>query len=78
MTPRELFAWFNAALWRVEQEQARIMSLAWYTAALQRAKTMPTLKKLLAPLAHEEQVSIEDRRKEFEELKARMTNGMRK
>jgi len=62
----------EAAVWRMEQEQARALSLAWHIAALQRQKKMPSLARLLAGLKPRKDVPIEQRRGEFEELKARM------
>jgi hypothetical protein len=62
----------EAAVWRMKQEQARALSLAWHIAALQRQKKMPSLARLLAALKPREDVPIQERRKEFEELKARM------
>jgi hypothetical protein len=62
----------EAAVWRMEQEQARALSLAWHIAALQRQKKFPSLARLLAGLKPRETVPIEQRREEFKELKARM------
>jgi hypothetical protein len=64
----------EAATWRLQNEQARMMSLAWYTAALMRAKRLPPLAQLLAQLKPRKNVPIERRRDEFEELKARMSS----
>ena len=77
MTPRETFMALNAAVWRIEQEMARSLSLAWNIAALERTKRLPSLSKLLAPVADKQQAPIEERRREFEELKDRM-DGRRK
>lgn len=62
----------EAAVWRMEQEQARALSLAWHVAALQRQPKMPSLARLLAALKPCEAIPIEQRREEFEELKRRM------
>jgi hypothetical protein len=70
LTPREVSR-VEAAVWRMEQEQARALSLAWHVAALQRQKTLPSLARLLAVLKPRKAVPIEKRREEFE-LKARM------
>jgi hypothetical protein len=69
MTPREVVLWMEATAWRAEQEQQRMLSLAWYVAALQRAKTLPPLRRLLRPRQAAKQVPIGERRKEFAELK---------
>jgi len=49
MTPRETFAAIKAAGWRIELEQRRDVVLAWQTAALARAKRLPSLRRLLVP-----------------------------
>jgi len=78
MTPRETFMALNASVWRIEQEMARSLVLAWNIAALERTKRLPPLSKLLAPVSDKKQVPIEDRRNEFEELKDRMDPGRRR
>ena len=77
LTPRETMAAIEAATWRVQNEQARMISLAWHTAALTRAKRLPPLAMLLARLKPRKNVPIEKRRDEFEEMKARMTKQHR-
>jgi hypothetical protein len=62
----------EAAVWRMEQEQARALSLAWHMAALQRQKKLPSLARLLAALKPRKTVPIQQRREEFEKMKARM------
>ncbi len=65
---------FEAHGWRQEQEWKRGIQLAWYTAALGRAKRMPSLKSLLNP--GETKVLTPDekarRQAEHEELMKRM------
>jgi len=66
---------FDAALWRDEQAQRRGLVLAWYVAALGRAKKMPTLKRLLDPPKTRRLVGAEkiERGREFEELTERLS-----
>lgn len=65
LTPREV-------VMTVEAAHERDLFLAWHIAALQRqAKLMP-LAQLLAKLKPRQEIPIEQRRAEFEELKARM------
>jgi hypothetical protein len=64
----------DAAIWRDEVQQRRNLTLAWQTAALTRAKRMPSLKQLLntkpaRPLHGEE---LEKRRQEFKEMTANL------
>lgn len=64
----------EASIWREEIQQKRDLVLAWQTAALTRAKRMPSLKQLLntkpaKPLHGEE---LEKRRKEFKEMTANL------
>lgn len=47
LTPRETYATIEAWLWRSEQHQRQQIALAWRTAALTRAKKLPTLAELL-------------------------------
>lgn len=70
MTPRETVVAFDAAAWRAEKEQRRTLSLAWHVAALQRVKRLPSLAQLLRPRQPAREVPIEERRREFVELKA--------
>jgi len=72
LTPRETMAAIEAAAWRMQQEQALTVSLAWHTAALTRAKRLPPLSQLLAKLKPRKNIPLEQRREEFEDLKARM------
>lgn len=74
LTPRETYRAIEASIWRDEQTQRQQIAQAWRTAALTRAKKMPTLKQLLTtgpakPLVGKE---LQRRRKEFEE----MTSGV--
>jgi len=68
MTLWEVVLALEAAAWQAEQEQRRMLSLAWHVAALQRVKRLPSLRQLLRP--RPKKVPIAERRREFEELKA--------
>ncbi len=72
LTPRETLETLEATVWRAEQRAAGDLSQAWHTAVLTRVKRMPTLKRLLLPFMPSKAnlQSIEERRREFEELKA--------
>lgn len=86
LTPRELTAVFRAQAWRWKQEQRQLMYAVWHVAALQRAKKMPSLRKVLGddkakPLTAQQRLRVEVvglsaegemRKREFEELKERM------
>ena len=73
MTPRETIAALDAAAWRIRHEKMQMMSLAWHTAALMRARRMPSLAQMTARLKKPRRnAPIEQRREEFEELKARV------
>lgn len=73
MTPRETKMAIEAAIWRDERQQRQALSLAWHTAALSRAKRLPSLKRLLStssgskarPLRGPE---LRKRRREYEEM----------
>jgi hypothetical protein len=74
LTPRETFMMIDASLWREEVQQKQDLTLAWQTAALIRAKRLPSLKQLLnnkpaKPLRGEE---LEKRRQEFKEMTANL------
>lgn len=74
LTPCETFMAINASIWSGEAQQKRDLTLAWQTAALTRAKRMPSLKQLLntkpaRPLHGEE---LEKRRQEFKEMTANL------
>jgi hypothetical protein len=74
MTPRETYAAIRAAGWRIELEQRRDVVQAWHTAALARAKRLPSLRRLLVPrqaraLRGEE---LERRRRERDEMLERI------
>lgn len=47
LTPVELYRRLTAATRRFERQRQQAMSVAWHTAALQRAKTMPRLNSFL-------------------------------
>lgn len=66
----------EAGAWRMRQEQARLVSLAWHTAALSHARRLPPLSQLIARvLKPRSDEPIEKRREEFEELRTRMTRS---
>lgn len=72
LTPRETVLAIEAALWRDEHAQRQQVAASWRTAALMRAKKLPSLRKLLAdrpakPLSGRE---LERRRREFEQAGA--------
>ena len=71
MTPRETLMAIEAAAWR---DQRRMLTQAWYTAALTRApaKKFPTLERLLNPPRPATGEALEARRQEFEEAAARI------
>ena len=73
MTPREAMLAIGAANWRAEQKQRGWLWLAWHTAAQSRVKTLPSLASLLQPPETKklEGAALENRRREFEEMKAR-------
>jgi hypothetical protein len=67
----------DAAIWRDERQQRQQLTQAWYTAALQRTKRLPTLKQLLStgparPLKGKE---LEKRRSEHREMMANVDIG---
>ncbi len=82
LTPRETHAAIEAWAWQLEQEGERATELirlakkiagwlAWHTAALQRAKRMPPLQRLIGG-GETRKLTPEEARKrkaEFEELK---------
>ncbi len=78
MTPKELGEYYKGKIWQEEQEQRKLVSLAWYTAALGRARRLPTLRSLIEPkpkkLTPEQ---IEARKAEIDELSRRMGKGLR-
>lgn len=70
MTPREVLLVMDAAAWQAQREQERMISLAWHIEALHRAKRLPSLRALLRPRSPARDIPIEQRRKEFAEMKA--------
>ena len=70
MTPWEVSVSLEAANWQAEQEQRRMLSLAWHIEALQRQKRLPSLASLLRPRTSAKTIPMEERRREFTELKA--------
>jgi hypothetical protein len=77
LTPRETYAVIRAAEWRMEQAQRGRAWLAWHTAALSRARRLPSLRRLLGGGEAKELQGdeLERRRQEHEELKRRMNVG---
>ena len=75
MTPRETIAALDAAAWRMRQEQALMLSLAWHVAAFSRTRRLPALAGLLNRLKPRKLEPLEKRREEFEELKERMARN---
>jgi len=69
-TPRETFMAIDAAIWREEVRQKQNLTLAWQTAALTRAKRLPSLKQLLntKPAKPLTGVELEKRRQEFRDM----------
>lgn len=67
----------RASIWREQQSRRRDIRLAWYTAALARAKRLPRLAELLAEGENRKLTGdgSERRKQEFRELKQRMGNG---
>ncbi len=79
MTPRETILAFEAAAWRMRQDRANLVSLAWHTAALSRAKKLPSLMSLVAKiLKPPKDEPLDKRREEFEDMKRRMTQWIGK
>jgi hypothetical protein len=74
LTPRETFMAIDASLWREEIQQKRDLTLAWQTAALTRAKRLPSLKQLLntKPARPLHGAELEKRRQEFKEMTAKL------
>lgn len=72
LTPRETLTVMEAAVWSAEKRAAGDLSLAWHTAVLTRTKRIPTLRKLLQPFmpSKAKLQPIEERRREFQEMKA--------
>lgn len=74
MLPCEVYAAIAAANMRAKGELKRTLYLAWYTAALTRAKRMPGLKRLLKDDAA--QPDFEQLKRDHEEIlkHSKMTN----
>lgn len=70
LTPRETFAAIEAAIWRDEQDQKRVVALARSIAVLSRAKRIPSLKQLLSrgPAKPLRGAELERRREEFADM----------
>ena len=71
LTPRETWAAIEAAQKAQAREDERAMMMAWATAALSRAKRMPSLREWLHP-APREPKSLKQHQEEFAELKQLM------
>ena len=72
MTPQETMITFEASAWRDRREQGLTLSNAWHSAAFARTKRLPSLKGLLKRLEPRKPESLEERRAEFAEMKARL------
>lgn len=71
MTPRETYMAIEAAVWRDQRLQARELRAAWYTAALSRARRLPSLQQFLTPPARRLRgEELQRRREEFATMKA--------
>jgi hypothetical protein len=72
MTPRE----FDRAQWayfeQQEQSERSIIKVAWWTARLERLKTVPTLHSLLHPARALTGDELKQRQDEFEQLTREM------
>jgi hypothetical protein len=55
---------------RQGRDREQMLVLAWHVAALQRTKRLPSLSYLLRPRTKAAQVPIEERRNEFNEMRA--------
>jgi len=77
MTTAETLAALEAAAKRTELEQQRLAWLAWHIAALQRAKRIPDLNRLLRghKTVQLKGAELEKRRREHAELAERMSRG---
>lgn len=77
MTPAETLMALEAAAKRTEMEQRRLAWLAWHIAALQRAKRIPDLNRLLRghKTVQLKGAELEKRRREHAELEGRMGRG---
>lgn len=62
-----------------EREQKALVSLAWHINALERQKRLPSLESILRKLepSAEAKKPIDERRRDFEELKKRSGYGGR-
>ena len=47
LTPRELHLVMEARVWQMEQARKQAVQTAWLTAALERSKRMPSLRRML-------------------------------
>lgn len=73
MTMHETRLAMEAALWRDERKLKREIALAWRTAALTRAKRLPSLASLLAGKAKRlTGRELARRRQEFKEMTANL------
>lgn len=71
MTPAETYMAIEAAVWRDDREQKLALRTAWHTAALSRAKRMPSLGQFMTPPARKVTgEELRKRRQEFDEMTA--------
>lgn len=70
LTPGEFEDLLGGYNWRKEQEDSRLIQLAWMAANLQRAKKLPRLDKLLAKQKPKQKVTKEQREQEWGDLRA--------
>lgn len=69
LTPRETYMAIEAVLWQDKRQQQQMITAAWLTASLSKAKRIPPLKQLLAEPARK--LSGEEkqkRRREFDDM----------
>lgn len=70
LTPGEFLELLDGYKWRKEQEDRRLVELAWMTAYLHRVRKMPSLSRLLKnKKAEPKKLSQEERRREWEALR---------
>jgi len=81
LTPLETRSAIRSTLWRIKQdiqrEHIHALTLAWWNNALARTKRMPNLESLLKKVepSQASKLPLEERAKEFEELKRRRRYG---
>lgn len=70
LTPGEFEDLVEGYNWRKEQEDNRLIQLAWMTANLQRAKKLPKLEKLLQKKKPKQKHNKEQLEQEWKALQA--------